>query len=155
MTSFVLCFLLDSQFNLTEKFLSSRVAIYAMRLHRAAGFTNRCPFQPLFALLSAYFFVQAALPVNDSCSLSSNLFLTMNTSTNPPPLVEIDGDSNMNSGLVQTVGSLLFSGHHKWGFLIYRVTYEDDQAWQDFMNILTSTIEDRLKSDPIPANLSA
>ncbi|KAE9369051.1 hypothetical protein N431DRAFT_444438 [Stipitochalara longipes BDJ] len=119
-----------------------------MRLHRAAGVTICPPLQPMFALLFAYFFIDYAHPLNDFCTLKSGLFSVMEIATNLPPLVEIDGDSNMNSGLVQTVGSLLFSGHHKWGFLIYRVTYEDDQAWQDFMKVLTSTVEEDLKYDP-------
>ena len=69
----------------------------------------------------------------------------MATSTNPPALVPMDGDNGMPSGFTQVIGSLLLSGHHKWGFLIYRVLYEDGQAWQNFMDVFNHLIEEQLR----------
>jgi len=35
-----------------------------------------------------------------------------------------------------TIGSMLVSGYHKWGYVIYRCTYGDDKAWNDFMTMM-------------------
>ncbi|KAK4450527.1 hypothetical protein QBC34DRAFT_379240 [Podospora aff. communis PSN243] len=34
------------------------------------------------------------------------------------------------------VNSMAHSGHHKWGFLIYRTSYDDDAAWERCMQII-------------------
>ncbi|KAK3347126.1 hypothetical protein B0T25DRAFT_461972 [Lasiosphaeria hispida] len=54
----------------------------------------------------------------------------------PPPLVPEEGDDDRLAAWGPTIRSLFKSGHPKWGFLIYRVSYDDDEAWQRFMGIL-------------------
>lgn len=58
-----------------------------------------------------------------------------NPTNDLPPLVPEPADKDAFSGFVATIGSL-FDGHPKWGFLIYRVDYFDDSAWQSFLDIL-------------------
>lgn len=63
----------------------------------------------------------------------------------PPPLVPEEGDDDVLSGWTPTIGSLFSSGHHKWGFLVYRTTYDDDKAWTRFMDVLTRSTEVALR----------
>ena len=54
----------------------------------------------------------------------------------PPPLVPEEGDDDAFGAFGPTISSLFQSGHPKWGFLVYRVYYGDEESWQRFMGIL-------------------
>ncbi|KAK4221945.1 hypothetical protein QBC38DRAFT_504463 [Podospora fimiseda] len=60
-----------------------------------------------------------------------------------PALVPEEGDNTGDWGSV--IRSLFKSGHPKWGFLIYRVHYGDNEAWERFMDILTRVSESRIR----------
>ncbi|KAB5563158.1 hypothetical protein GE09DRAFT_1219731 [Coniochaeta sp. 2T2.1] len=53
----------------------------------------------------------------------------------PPPLVPWETDDNP-FGTPYTVRGMFTSGYHRWGFLIYRCTYENQAAWDIFMHYL-------------------
>ena len=69
----------------------------------------------------------------------------MATAAQPPPLVPEEGDDDDFSGYANTILSLFRSGHPKWGFLIYRTTYDDDDAWNRFMDVFTRIAEHFLR----------
>jgi hypothetical protein len=45
---------------------------------------------------------------------------------------------------------LIERGHRKWGFVIYRCTYDDDDAWVRFMEIANRRGEDDLTDSDVP-----
>ncbi|KAL4734183.1 hypothetical protein BDV11DRAFT_175012 [Aspergillus similis] len=49
----------------------------------------------------------------------------------PPPFSALDLEPETPYSRV--AARMNRSGHHKWGFPIYRATYEDDKLWDDFM----------------------
>ncbi|KAK0624165.1 hypothetical protein B0T14DRAFT_565458 [Immersiella caudata] len=46
--------------------------------------------------------------------------------TPPPPYTPLDSDSDPDSTFRSIIISMLQSRHHKFGFLIYRISYDDD-----------------------------
>jgi hypothetical protein len=43
------------------------------------------------------------------------------------------------------MGSMLNSGHHRWGLVMYRVSYSDDAVWQNFLRIIKWCFHDGLQ----------
>lgn len=62
-----------------------------------------------------------------------------------PPLVPEEGDDDVLAGWSATICSLFRSGHHKWGFLVYRTVYDDEEAWVRFMDVLTRSTDMALR----------
>ncbi|KAB5575662.1 hypothetical protein GE09DRAFT_1215421 [Coniochaeta sp. 2T2.1] len=62
----------------------------------------------------------------------------------PPPLVPWETDDNP-FGAPYTVRSMFTSGYHRWGFLIYRCTYENQAAWDIYMHYLGLNAEQNLE----------
>ncbi|KAK0624168.1 hypothetical protein B0T14DRAFT_565461 [Immersiella caudata] len=54
----------------------------------------------------------------------------------PPPYAPTDSDSDPDSTFRHIITSMLNSHHHKFGFLIYRVNYDNDALWQNYLNII-------------------
>jgi hypothetical protein len=98
-------------------------------------FTKHQEYRPVAVPLSLHLPAQAA----------SEAMATTTTAAGPPPLVPEEGDKDLFSGFANTISSLFRSGHHKWGFLVYRTSYDDDEAWQRFMDILTRNTEVSLR----------
>lgn len=63
----------------------------------------------------------------------------------PPPLVPEVGDDDRVAAYGATIRSLFRSGLPKWGFLIYRVCYDDDEAWERFIAILTRVTDNWIR----------
>ncbi|KAK4450530.1 hypothetical protein QBC34DRAFT_379243 [Podospora aff. communis PSN243] len=56
--------------------------------------------------------------------------------THPPPYTPRADDNDPNSTFRNIITSMLHSRHHKFGFLIYRVNYENDAIWHFFLDVL-------------------
>ena len=71
-----------------------------------------------------------------------------------PPLVPAEGDDDPLGAYGPVISGMFKTGHPKWGFLIYRASYEDDDAWQRFLDILDRRIQSSLystgKTRPMP-----
>ena len=68
---------------------------------------------------------------------------TMSASSAPAPdddfdpfLAPVEGDPDKSTTWNSAIDVMRDTKHRKWGFLVYRVYYGDDAAWQRFMNIL-------------------
>jgi len=68
---------------------------------------------------------------------------TTSADSNPPPFVPLPGDDDQQSIFYHTIASMVRTGHHKWGFLVYRVSYDDDAAWQRVLHIFRRVTEVR------------
>lgn len=53
-----------------------------------------------------------------------------------PFLALVEGDPDQGASWHPTIGVIRTTNHRKWGFLVYRVYYGDDVAWERFMYIL-------------------
>jgi hypothetical protein len=80
----------------------------------------------------------ALLPLHPAAPSSvTSVIMTGSVADSLPPLVHEDGDDDVLAGYSSTISSLFRSGHHKWGFIVYRTTYDDEEAWKRFMDVLT------------------
>ncbi|KAK0624162.1 hypothetical protein B0T14DRAFT_517607 [Immersiella caudata] len=61
---------------------------------------------------------------------------TGHTGAPPPPFVPPEEPLSQFATWGGVIDSLVHSGHHKWGFLVYRTSYDDDAAWQRYLQIL-------------------
>jgi hypothetical protein len=123
--------------------------LHRLSLCRAPGyFSHKAPaplatlqrLAPLLTLRRCYA-QQHTLPLTPFQDISN---MEAAAAAPPPPLVPMEGDKDVLAGWSCTIESLFDSGHHKWGFLVYRVTYDDDDAWRNFMHILNRNTEKRL-----------
>lgn len=60
------------------------------------------------------------------------------------PFLAVDSQMQMGASWTPTMGVMRHTKHLKWGFLVYRVYYGDDEAWERFMYILNRTTDDFL-----------
>jgi hypothetical protein len=67
-------------------------------------------------------------------------------SANPPPFIPLtpEEEDNIDEEIAKTLQSMAYSRHHKWGFLIYRTTYDDDEAWRRFMRGLKWAVHESI-----------
>ncbi|KAK1836420.1 hypothetical protein QBC39DRAFT_367235 [Podospora conica] len=72
----------------------------------------------------------------------------MSASSAPAPddpfLAAIEGDPNPSTAWKPIIDVMRDTNHRKWGFLVYRVYYGDDAAWERFMDILRRDTENSL-----------
>lgn len=57
------------------------------------------------------------------------------------PFLAVDSQMRQGASWRPTMGVMRDTKHLKWGFLVYRVYYGDDEAWERFMYILNRTTD--------------
>lgn len=60
------------------------------------------------------------------------------------PFLAVDSQMGMGASWTATMHVMRHTKHLKWGFLVYRVYYGNDEAWERFMYILNRTTENFL-----------
>lgn len=76
----------------------------------------------------------------------------MSASSGPAPdddfdpfLAPAEGDPKESTAWNPTISVMRRTNHRKWGFLVYRVYYGDDAAWQRFMDILNRATDNLVR----------
>lgn len=75
-----------------------------------------------------------------------NMASAAHADTPPPPFVPPE-DLDLSLSWQDTINSMIRSGRHKWGFLVYRTSYDDEAAWQRYLHILYRTTWIRLNDE--------
>lgn len=71
--------------------------------------------------------------------------------SNPEPTQTLDSYPQLHTFTMgrhaygPLIGGMQKTGYHKWGFVVYRTTYDDDEAFQRFVALMRQSVEETLE----------